>query len=185
MRADEARCAASELGAQPPILLGFPDGTLGDYSEDKGLLYRLTDRLVATLESIRPDAIVTWGPDGGYGHPDHRLVSSITTQLVRAGAPGTTERLFYMNIPVEAMRAMYPGRAEPPWLVPRAKYLTVRVPFAPQDFAAARRAMACHRTQFTDEMIQRITTARAGEWTDEIRLLPAESAIGQNDPFAK
>ena len=40
VRANEARCAARKLGARPPILLEFPDGKLGDYSEDKGLLYR-------------------------------------------------------------------------------------------------------------------------------------------------
>ena len=31
-RAEEARCAADALGAQPPILLGFPDGKLGTTS---------------------------------------------------------------------------------------------------------------------------------------------------------
>jgi len=185
LRADEARCAAGALGAQPPIFLGFPDAKLGDYAEDNGLLYRLTDQLMAALERIHPDAIVTWGPDGGYGHPDHRVISSITTQLVRAGAPGATERLFYMNIPVEAMRAMYPGRGEPPWLVPRPKYFTVRVPFEPQDADAARRAMACHRSQFTDEMVERATTAGVRAWPGGIPLIPAESGVRQDSVFAK
>jgi LmbE family N-acetylglucosaminyl deacetylase len=185
VRADEARCAAGALGAQPPILLGFPDAKLGDYAEDKGLLYRLTDRLMTALERVQPDAIVTWGPDGGYGHPDHRVISSITTQLVRAGAPGATEQLFYMNIPVEAMRAIYPGRGEPPWLVPRPKYFTVRVTFEPQDADVARRAMACHRSQFTDEMVERATAAGIRAWADGIRLIPAESAAKGDSVFAK
>ena len=43
--------------------------------------------------------MITWGPDGGTGHPDHRLVSNIVTQLQRAGAPGVPERVFYMNLP--------------------------------------------------------------------------------------
>jgi LmbE family N-acetylglucosaminyl deacetylase len=180
----EARCAATELGARDPILLGFPDAKLGDYADDKGLLYRLTDRLAAELERIRPDALVTWGPDGGYGHPDHRLVSSVTTQLVRAGAPGAPERLFYISIPVEAMRAIYPGRPEPPWLAPGPKYSRVRVQFTPRDADAARRAMGCHRSQFTDEMVQRATAAGMGPWADGIPLIPAESSADENDLFA-
>lgn len=34
-RAEEARCAASSLGIKDSILLGFPDGRLGDYVEDR------------------------------------------------------------------------------------------------------------------------------------------------------
>ena len=99
--AQQPRC-----GAKPPILLGFPDGKLGDYISDRTLVYRLTDRLAGEIQRLHPDALITWGPDGGTGHPDHRLVSALVTQLVRAGAPGATERLFYMYIPAEGMAAM-------------------------------------------------------------------------------
>src|SRR5262245_39187391 len=99
IRTEEARCSAMALGAKPPILLGFPDGKLGDYISDRTLVYSLTDKLAAEIQRLHPDALVTWGPDGGTGHPDHRIVSNLVTQLVRAGAPGATERLFYMYIP--------------------------------------------------------------------------------------
>src|SRR5688500_13517433 len=49
------------------------------------LVYRLTDRIAAEIQRLRPDALITWGPEGGTGHPDHRLVSELVTQLVRAG----------------------------------------------------------------------------------------------------
>ena len=136
---------AQALGIQPPILLGFPDGKLGDYVGDRALIYRVTQRIAEELGRLRPDAVITWGPDGGTGHPDHRIVSNIVTQLQRAGAPGVPERVFYMNLPVESMRAMNPQRGEPPLTVPQAKYFTVRVPFAPEDLRAVERAMACHR----------------------------------------
>src|SRR3954467_13753736 len=72
VRADEARCAADALGIKPPILLDFPDGKLGGYAEDPLRLFRLTARLQQELQRLRPDALITWGPDGGTGHPDHR-----------------------------------------------------------------------------------------------------------------
>jgi LmbE family N-acetylglucosaminyl deacetylase len=88
VRAEEARRATDALGIRPPIMLGFPDGQLGNYAEEPARLFRLTQRLQEELQRLRPDAMITWGPDGGTGHPDHRLVSAVLTQLARAGAPG-------------------------------------------------------------------------------------------------
>ncbi len=98
VRNEEARCATDALGIHPPILLGFPDAQLGSYMENRARLFQLTARMQEELQRIRPDAVITWGPDGATGHPDHRLVSSVVTQLVRAGAPGVPERLFYVSL---------------------------------------------------------------------------------------
>ena len=73
VRAEEARRAAQALGLHPPILLGFPDGKLGDYAGDRGLIYRATERIAEELQRLNPDVVITWGPDGGTGHPDHRI----------------------------------------------------------------------------------------------------------------
>ncbi|HET7374631.1 MAG TPA: PIG-L family deacetylase [Gemmatimonadaceae bacterium] len=182
-RADEARCAAQTLGIQPPILLGFPDGKLGDYIGDRSLMYRLTQRIAGELEKLHPDAMVTWGPDGGVGHPDHRLVSNVVTQLSRYGAPGVPERLYYMYLPVEAIRAMNPQRGEPPLLIPQAKYFTVRVPFTPEDLQAAERSMLCHKTQFTPEAAQRVLPATSRVWNGVISLIPAFTTAPGTDLF--
>ena len=157
VRAEEARCAASALGIEPPILLGFPDAQLGNYTDERARLFHLTERVHAELERLRPDALITWGPDGGTGHPDHRLVSNVVTQLVRAGAPGVPERLFYVSIPAEAMRTMNASRGAPPLLVPLPKYFSMRVSFTPADLEAARRSMACHKTQYSDDVVRRIS----------------------------
>ena len=182
-RAEEAREAAAVLGAQPPILLGFPDGKLGDFIGDRTLLFRLTARIAEELARLRPDALVTWGPDGGYGHPDHRIVGDVVTQLVRAGAPGAPERLFYMYIPPEGFRAMYPQRGAPPLVAPQAKYLTTAIAFTPADLEAAQRAMACHKSQMTPEALQRVIPAQARYWNGRVPLAPAFSAMGGTDLF--
>jgi LmbE family N-acetylglucosaminyl deacetylase len=182
-RAEEARCAATALGIQPPIMLGFPDAQLGNYAEDPSRLYRLTQRVHEELQRLRPDALITWGPDGGTGHPDHRLMSGIVTQLVRAGAPGVPEHLFYASIPVEGMRVMNPGRGEPPFVVPQAKYFTTKVTFTPADGDAAVRAMSCHKTQFTPEVIQRVTGAVKQVWNGVLLLAPALAADAGSDLF--
>ena len=88
VRSEEMQCATKALGTQPPVQLGFPDGELGHYAADPARLVQLGMRLHAELQRLRPDALITWGADGGPPHPDHKLVSDVVTQLVRAGAPG-------------------------------------------------------------------------------------------------
>jgi len=184
VRSEEARCATDALGIHPPILLGFPDAHLGTYRDEPARLFRLTARVHEALEQLRPDAVVTWGPDGATGHPDHRLVSDVVTQLVRAGAPGVPERLFYVSIPVEGMRAMNPAREEPRFLVPLAKYFSMRVAFTDADVEAARHSMSCHRTQHSDEIVQRIFALQKRVWNNTLPLVPLFAADGGTDLLA-
>jgi LmbE family N-acetylglucosaminyl deacetylase len=183
VRAAEARCATDALAIDPPILLGFPDAALGRYEEDPPRLIRLAEQLQRELQRLRPDAVLTWGPDGATGHPDHRLVSSVVTQLARAGAPGVPERLFYVSIPIEGMRLMNPSRGAPPFLVPLTKYFTVRIAFTPADAEAARAAMACHRTQYASDIVQRVFEGQKQVWNGAIALVPLSSGDAGTDIF--
>jgi len=185
VRAEEARCAAAAIGALEPILLGFPDGKLGDYPSDRTLMTRLTDRIAKEIERLHPDVVVTWGPDGGTGHPDHRVVSGIATQLQRFGAPGMPDRLFYMYLPIEMFRVINPQRGEPPLLFPQTKYFNVRVPFAPSDLDAAIKAMTCHKSQFTAEAMQRLLPERNRVWSGTVAFIPASLTSSGNDLFPK
>jgi LmbE family N-acetylglucosaminyl deacetylase len=41
---------------------------------------------------VRPDVVVTFAPDGAYGHPDHIAISQFTTAaLVAAASPSFTD----------------------------------------------------------------------------------------------
>ena len=183
VRSEEARCSADALGIHPPILLGFPDAQLGNYMEDRARLFQLTARLQGELQRLRPDALITWGPDGATGHPDHRIVSSLVTQLVRAGAPGAPERLFYASLPVEGFRVMNPAREEPPFLIPLAKYFSARVSFSTADFEASRRSTACHKTQYSDDIVQRVSEAMRDALKGELPLAPLFTTAGTTDLF--
>ena len=127
--------------------------------------------------------MITWGPDGGTGHPDHRIVSNIATQLLRAGAPGMPERLFYMYLPIESFRLLNPQRGEPPLLLPQAKYFTVQVQFTPADLDAAKKSMACHRSQYTAETLQRILPPMERVLNGKVAFISATSSASSNDLF--
>jgi LmbE family N-acetylglucosaminyl deacetylase len=183
VRSEEARCAADALGIHAPILLGFPDAQLGNYMEDPTRLFQLTARVQGELQRLGPDAVITWGPDGATGHPDHRLVSSVVTQLVRAGSPGVPERLFYVSLPAAGFRVMNPARGEPPFLIPQSKYFSARVPFSTADFEASRRSMACHKTQYSDDIVQRVSEAMRDGLKGELPLAPLFTTAGTTDLF--
>jgi len=44
--------------------------------------------LSRTSRRIQPDVIVTFGPDGAYGHPDHIAISQFTTAAAVCAADG-------------------------------------------------------------------------------------------------
>ena len=183
LRVEEARCSAQALGIHPPILLGFPDGALGHYNADPALLFRVTQRVHEEIQRLRPDVLVTWGPDGGYGHPDHRIVSTIVTQLARAGAPGVPQRVFYASLPAEGVRAMNPTRVVPPFVIPRAELFTARVPFTDADLNAGHRSFECHKTQVSREVIDRVIPAMRDAWKGEIPLSPMVPEAPAKDLF--
>lgn len=76
-----------------------------------------------------------------------------------------------------------PQRGAPPLVIPEAKYFTVHVRFTPADGDAAIKAMACHRTQFTPEVMQRIQAASGAMWNGEIACIPANLATRGDDLF--
>lgn len=147
-RTEEARCSAKALGIEPPIILGFEDGQLGHFARPApAYTARFAAALRDTILKLHADAIVTFGPEGADGHPDHRIVNAVVTQLVQAGGPGIPKALFFPGIPSD--RASEDLGSGAPWLPTDTTFLTVRVPYQPADIEATRAAFACHQTQIS------------------------------------
>jgi N-acetyl-1-D-myo-inositol-2-amino-2-deoxy-alpha-D-glucopyranoside deacetylase len=64
-------------------------------------------QLAAIITEFRPQVVVTYGPDGGYGHPDHIRAHEITTAA--ATADSDVARLFHV---VQSRDAVLAGLAE-------------------------------------------------------------------------
>ncbi len=43
-------------------------------------------KIVAHIRNLRPQIIITFGPDGGYGHPDHIAISQFTGAAIVCAA---------------------------------------------------------------------------------------------------
>ena len=65
-RARELTEAGRRIGATSVTCLRYPDGGLAAVNED----WVVRD-IVRWLRRVRPEVVIIWGPDGGYGHPDH------------------------------------------------------------------------------------------------------------------
>jgi LmbE family N-acetylglucosaminyl deacetylase len=166
VRAEEARCAARELGINPPRLLGFEDAGLASFESLEGL----RDSVRRVLRDLRPDAVISFGPEGGTGHPDHRLVGDVVTQVVQSGGEGIPQALYYPSLPAERMADAPP--AQPTVTSVPQRYLPIAVPFAPGDLDAAHRAFACHRTQYTPTEMDAINRYLAHGWGGAVHLRP-------------
>ena len=59
----ELRASLAALDVHEHHVLGYPDG--GCHHVDG------SDRIAELIDDVRPDTIVTFGPDGMTGHPDH------------------------------------------------------------------------------------------------------------------
>jgi LmbE family N-acetylglucosaminyl deacetylase len=82
-REQELYAAASILGVKEATVLNYMDGDL-----DKANHKEITSTIASHIRRIKPHVVLTFGPDGVYGHPDHIAISQFTTAaVVNAGNP--------------------------------------------------------------------------------------------------
>lgn len=83
IREGELRCAAEQLRLTEVSLLDYIDGEV-----DQAQPARIIPAIVAHIRRIRPHVVVTFSPDGAYGHPDHIALAQFTAAaLVCAADP--------------------------------------------------------------------------------------------------
>jgi LmbE family N-acetylglucosaminyl deacetylase len=73
IREAELRCAAEHLGIHEVSLLDYIDGDVDQADPEE-----IIGKLVSHIRRIKPQVVVTFGPDGAYGHPDHIALSQFT-----------------------------------------------------------------------------------------------------------
>ena len=113
IREAELRAAARALGVREVSLLDYLDQHL-----DRANPRDAVAAIAAHLRRVQPDVVVTFGPDGAYGHPDHIAVSQFTTAAIVAAAnpgytvngveafrPHTVSKLYYVAWPESAWKA--------------------------------------------------------------------------------
>jgi LmbE family N-acetylglucosaminyl deacetylase len=77
VREAEIAKALAILGVDDHRWLGYPDGGCADVDPEAAIA-----QIVAIVDEVRPDTVLTFGPDGNTGHPDHIAVSEWTAAAV-------------------------------------------------------------------------------------------------------
>ena len=78
VREEELRCAAEKIGVNNLYFLDYRDsGMLGTPENNhphafwQANLFEVAEKLVRIIRRHKPHVILTFDPNGGYGHPDH------------------------------------------------------------------------------------------------------------------
>ena len=179
-RLKEAHCAVERLAVSRLHMIGMEDGSLGT---SMATLAELRTRLSAIIARVGPVTIITFGPEGGTGHPDHRLVGNVVTEIVQAGQGRQAINLFYASLPAQRLRSA-------PQSTPRVsgvseELLTVRIPVQAKDIAAAQASFACHSTQYTTGEMRAINRTLIHVWNGVNYLRPWNGpSISRRKPFS-
>jgi LmbE family N-acetylglucosaminyl deacetylase len=94
VRTKELAACLGELGVTEHVWLDYPDGGCDQIPDDAAVA-----RLREIVQAVRPDTVLTFGPDGGTYHPDHIAVSRWTTAAVVGG----DAQLYYAAVTPEWM----------------------------------------------------------------------------------
>lgn len=161
VRENELLDAAEALDIRYVDFLDYIDGDLDQAHPAEAIA-----KIAGHIRHVRPDVVVTFGPYGGYGHPDHIAISQFTTAaIVEAANPNS---LYYRDLaPHSVSKLYYMAESEEVFGVYQAVFgeLVMHIDGArrgivtwPAWSASARidtwdhwrtvaRAISCHRTQ--------------------------------------
>jgi LmbE family N-acetylglucosaminyl deacetylase len=94
IREAELRAAAAVLGVCDVSLLDYQDQQLD--SADPGTVI---ESVAGHIRRVHPDVVVTFAPDGAYGHPDHIAICQFTTAAIVAASDPAVSKLYYIAWP--------------------------------------------------------------------------------------
>ncbi|WP_406146129.1 N-acetyl-1-D-myo-inositol-2-amino-2-deoxy-alpha-D-glucopyranoside deacetylase [Streptomyces sp. NBC_01012] len=119
-RVGELTAAMRELGVTDHRFLGGPgrfrdSGMMGTEQNHRPGAFWAADldeaagHLVGVIRSLRPQVLITYDPDGGYGHPDHIQAHRVAMRAAdlaadpaydpAAGAPHTVAKIYWNRVP--------------------------------------------------------------------------------------
>ena len=148
-REAELHAAARELGLSDVRLLGYPDGALDTVPAPEAVA-----AIAAHIRRVKPHVVVTFGPEGAYGHPDHIAISQLATAAVACAG---VAKLYYIAwsakkwAAYEAALKKLVSRVDgvERQVVPWPDWAITTVVDTSRVAPVVWRAVSCHRTQMS------------------------------------
>jgi len=179
---------ALALGVTFLEVFDYPDGALEKVEEVDATRARFLGDIVRCIRLHRPQVVVTFGPEGVYGHPDHKVVSRLVVQACTlAGNPSQFElestalgtapwyptKLYFQSATPAAVAAL--DLPQPPRITTRVRC---------DGFEDAKvRAFTAHRSQTQEwEPLRKLIDALGSE--EVFSLVGAPEGLSEDDLFA-
>ena len=89
-RSRAARRRQRAWGSAKCRFLDYPDAELDTVDAAEA-----TRKIAGHVSRVKPHVVITFGPEGAYGHPDHIAISQLATAAVVAAAPAHRVSKFY------------------------------------------------------------------------------------------
>ncbi len=153
IRNQELACSCRKLGINKPIQLGLPD-QLGS-PEGMGAYFShlatLKKELAKVITDLKPDVVVTFGPDADSGHPDHRLVGIVTTEVLLKDKWPANLSLYYFSWTKQQADKF------PEWNLnyTHQTHLNTKISFLEKHEEMSYEAIRCYQSQYSEEELDR------------------------------
>lgn len=145
IRLQETICACQQLGIQPRIYLHINrlDTRFGvrPYLDGRK---KMMDTLKHLVQQLAPDVLLTFGPDGEYGHAEHIVTGAIVTELLLR--EGWVEK-YPLYFPASTQASVAEGGHVNGFV--HEQYLNVKIDFTNEDKLKMIEAAKCYVTQYT------------------------------------
>ncbi|GAA4166512.1 PIG-L family deacetylase [Phytohabitans flavus] len=112
LRLEELRTSAGHLGVDHVELLGYRDTGMAGWEANNHPeafanipVADAAARLAALMEQYRPDVVVTYDENGGYGHPDHVQAHRIALEAARSTR--IPRKFYHTAIPRGALKDLF------------------------------------------------------------------------------
>jgi LmbE family N-acetylglucosaminyl deacetylase len=115
LREGELRRAAETLGMRAVHFLDYMDGDL-----DKANPAEAIAKIVTHIRAIQPQVVVTFPPDGNYGHPDHIAISQFTGAAIVCAADASFADA--LSLPAHRVSKLY-------YMVDSENFINLIAPF--------------------------------------------------------
>ena len=108
------------------------------------------DELKRLIGELKPDILITFGPDGEYGHSEHIVAGAIVTELLlREGWVNKYPLYFPADREEEVAEEHVNGYVH-------KEYLNLKITYSDQDEQKMLEAAKCYKTQYTVEEIEEL-----------------------------
>ena len=149
IRTTELEEAGAALAIQGIEVWDYPDGGVAGCDQQE-----ITQRIWEQITKLRPKAVVGWGPDGVYGHPDHIAMGACTDTAVTSMAEGDRPALYHLAVDQkladfykEALRLSGDDHALP---LVVTDTVDVAIDLESDEVMMKLRAIDCHRSQLEE-----------------------------------